>query len=118
MAKQIQMQVMLDETKTLKDGGCRLKLDTQELPENELATLFSLRGGQFWCCLSEVVVKQEDLKIPEYITEKDEKSPSKKLKDRMFVYFKEEYKGTKNFNQWYDNALDEIGLTYLSRIKK
>lgn len=116
MAKQIQMQVSLEEVKTAKDGGCRLKLDTQELGSDELATLFSLKGGNFWCCLSETVVKQEDLKIPELVTSKEEKSPSERLRSRMAAYFKEKNGTFDGFNPWYSKALEDIGSKYLSKL--
>lgn len=112
----LQLMVNIESIRTMADGGVQIKLSTMELPPTELATLFALRGGQFWGAFCETVVRKEDLQIPEYITGKEEKSPSERLRSRMAAYFKEKHGTFDGFPTWYANALDELGQKYLSKI--
>ncbi len=99
--------VTVDEVKTLKDGGNRLRIDTQELPPTEMATLFALKGGQFWACFSETVVKKEDIKIPEITTEGKYKSPSQEQRAILFRIW-EKSGSEKVFEEYYIIKMSEI----------
>ena len=46
------------------------------------------------------------------------KTPSQRLRSRLFVYYKETKKTEKGFNSWYADALDQIGNSYLEKLNK
>ena len=104
--------------KTLVDGGIAITLHTPELDSDEIAKLFLLKGKQMWTCLKEVEVRPDDLDIPEVIPEfEKDRSPSQRLRARMYVYFMEVKMGKKeDFNAWYTGALDKIGQAYLEKM--
>ena len=112
----IQFASTVEKVQTLKDGSCKIVIETQELPPEQMATLFSLKG-QMWACFAELPVKIEELNIPDYVIEKSEKSPSKKLKDRIAAFYHWKHKNLDGFNKFYDNYLDELGLKFLAKIE-
>ena len=112
----MQFMATIQKVSTLSDGSNKVVIETQELSPEDMASLFSLKG-QMWCAFAATVIKKEDLQIPEYITGKEEKSPSEKLRSRMAAFFKEKNGTFNGFPNWYANALDEIGQKYLSKIQ-
>lgn len=110
----------LTSVKTTCDNAISIQLHTPDnLTPETIAELFKLKGGEFWTTLSELQVKPEDIVIPEisFIKDKDEKSPSKRLHDRMFVYYKEKFKKDTGFDYWYISELDRIGCAYLEKLQ-
>lgn len=97
--------VIIDKIQTLKDGGLKITLVTRELPTEEEFALFKYRKEEVAFVLDEPVV------------EKDEKSPSKRLKDRMYVYYNWKNNTDDGFNAWYINSMDNIGKTYLKKVQ-
>ena len=96
---------IIDKITSMKDGSFKITLVTRELSPEQMAEIL--------CNLNSEVVQ---ITVPDELA--DTKSPSKRLKDRMFVYFKNKYKESKGFSNWYINALDEIGINYLEQIKE
>ena len=104
--------------RTLVDGGLSLTVVTQELTPDDAVTLLRLKGKLGYMVFKETKVEANDIAdLPDEIKGfKGEKSPSKKLRDRMFVYFKETKGRTKGFETWYSDSLNEIGNKYLNRV--
>jgi len=96
---------ILDGFKTMKDGSLKITIITRELSPNQMAELM--------INLNKEIVQIE---IPDELS--GSKSPSKRLKDRMFIYYNKKYKDKKGFNNWYIGTLDEIGEKYLEKIKE
>lgn len=42
--EELEINAIITEVKTSPDGGLRLKIDTNEMPEEKIATLFMLKG--------------------------------------------------------------------------
>lgn len=113
-----QTPAIVQSIRTLVDGGCKLDIVTRELNPTEMASLFALKNKEGWLLFKEHEIQPSDVeKIPDQpIEEFEKKSPSQRLHDRMFVYYKSSHKDTKNFRDWYSNALDQIGQEYLNKI--
>lgn len=88
---------------TLKDGSVKIELVTRELPPQELAELF-------YSVNKEVV----SVDIPDEI--EGNKSPAKRFRDRLFVYYNSTYGKKEGFSVWYGETLDTIGEKYLDKI--
>lgn len=115
--KPIQFSSIIDSVKANKDRSLTIKLETQELDAEDTSRIFSLMGLQIWNCMAEVPVKDDDLDVPESIPEfKGDKTPSQRLRDRMFVYYKETKGKTDGFREWYESALEKIGGAYLDKL--
>jgi hypothetical protein len=112
----IQFSAQIDDVKANKDRTLRIKVDTQELTAEETAHIFALFEKQIWIAMAETELTKDDLNIPEVVDEFDKKSPSQRLRDRMFVYWKEKHPSN-DFESFYRQKLDEYGLKYLEALK-
>ena len=112
----IQFSAQIDSAKANNDRTLSLKVDTQELSSEDTAQIFSLFQKQIWIALAETNITREQLNIPEVVEDMDKKSPSQRLRDRMFVYWKEKKVGG-NFDGWYKEQLEKMGENYLSKVQ-
>lgn len=115
----VQFPAHISKIETMADRSIRLKVDSMlELSPKDKAQVFEFQSDKpLWVALAEVAVEREQLDIPEIIKDtEEEKSPSKKLKDRMFVYYREKNGNGDGFNQWYADALEKIGNKYLEKL--
>jgi len=94
---------IIDGLKTMKDGSLKISLVTRELSPNELAEIF--------CSLNKEI---PEVSISNLID--DNKTPSQRLRDRLYAYYMSEHKDKEAFTNWYINTLDKIGQQYLERI--
>ena len=90
--------------KTLSDKSLRLQLDLPELSPEQMTDIFMA----FKMCDSGIEIK--DINVPE------DKSPSKRLRDRLFVYYKHIKNSTTGFETWYVETMDSIGQKFLDKI--
>ncbi len=112
----VQFSAQIDSAKANNDRTLSLKIDTQELSSEDTAHIFNFFQKQIWIALAETTISKTQLNIPEIIEEMDKKSPSQRLRDRMFVYFKEK-KVEGNFVEWYKKSLEKMGDKYLEKIQ-
>lgn len=70
-----------------KDGSAKVTFDTRELNAEEIFTIMSLRHTEGWLAFAP---NEDDLETPEEHAEIDEKSPSERLRNVMFVWYKQE----------------------------
>ena len=112
----IQFSAQIDSAKANNDRTLSLKVDTQELSSEDTAQIFSLFQKQIWIALAETNITREQLNIPEVVEDMDKKSPSQRLRDRMFVYWKEKKVGG-SFDNWYKAQLEKLGENYLSKVQ-
>lgn len=73
--------------KLRKDGSASVSFDTRELQAEEIFTIMSLRHAEGWVCFAPNV---EEIEVPETNAEVDEKSASERLRNVMFVWYKQE----------------------------
>ena len=112
----IQFSAQIDGITSKKDKTLSVKLGTQELVAEETAKIFEHQGHQIWVAIAESSVKEEDLNIPETLSDLDKKTPSQRLRDRMAVYYKETNDSFEGFDDWYKKALEKIGQNYLDKL--
>ena len=114
----IQLSAIIDGITAKKDRTLSIKLGSQELEPEEMAKIFEHQGHQIWVAMAEHALKSDDLDIPEVVDELDNKTPSKRFRDRLAVY----YKGTKGkgsyegFEIWYRSELEKLGQLYLDKL--
>lgn len=119
MPNLFQTPAIVQSIRTLVDGGCKLDIVTRELLPNEMTELFSLKNCEGWLLFKSDPINLNEIKeIPEEPLEKfQKKSPSQRLHDRLFVYYKATHQDTKKFNDFYINVLESLGQQYLDKIK-
>lgn len=100
-------------------NGLRLWFDTQEtIPPEILIRILELHNQLGWLFFGvKQIQPQQIAELPDIKIEKDQKSPSKRLRDRMFVYFKYKNGNTAGFDIWYLQEMDKIGNRYLEAIQ-
>lgn len=103
---------------TMADKSLRLQVDTQELPKEDKAKVFDLHEELGWFCFSKAEIKEEDIvDLPEIKPEfKDQKSPSQRLRNRLYVYYASIHRDTSDFDNWYIKEMDKIGQHYLNKV--
>lgn len=84
-----QFQAQIDNITAKKDNTLSIRLGTQELNSNDTANLFEFRNKQIWVAFSEIGLKKEDLIIPENLEFPNEKSLSERLRNVIYVYWKQ-----------------------------
>ncbi len=102
------------------DRTYKLTFNTRELKGADASLLLNEIMNEGWLVYSSTS-DIEDADIP---TEKADpglgtKTPSARLRGRLFVYYTEVVKGDKNqFSIWYDAELEKIGSKYLERVNE
>lgn len=72
-----------------KDGSVVLKFESRELTAEEIFAITQMRHNEGWLCFAP---NENELEIPETNAEVDTKSPSERLRNVMFVWYKQEVK--------------------------
>lgn len=84
---QIILPAQINPPRLRKDGSAALTFDTRELTSEEIFTIMSLRHTEGWLCFAP---NQEGIEVPEEEAALDEKSPSDRLRNVLYVWFKQE----------------------------
>ena len=107
-----QVSSIIEQIKSLADNTWQLKVSTQELTPEQVASVAQLKGKQGWFLFSENTFNESDIpkeQAPEF---RDDKSPSQRLRNVLFVYWKENTKHEKTFevwkNEWYEKKIEEV----------
>lgn len=119
MTNYLSVPALLQKMNTLVDGTWRLTFEVNEI-NDETATQLVKHNQQFGTLVfatEKEKVKVEDIKVPEN-DEGDPKSPSQRLRDRLFAYYINSYgeEAKKDFYDWYKKELDRLGERYLERL--
>ena len=116
----LQLEAIIRSVKTLVDGGLSLTVNTQELKPEDSTKLFELKGKFGFMVFKPTRVSEEEMaQVPDEVKGlDDEKSPSQRLRSRMYVYYQNKHKTSKGFADWYRTSLEEIGLKYLERVNE
>lgn len=114
----LQFNSTIRRVSTATEPKClRITIDTQELREAEAAKLIGLKDKYAWCALKdfdEGQIENNDLNIPEYRIEfkGEEKSPSKRFRDLLFVLHAKKGKQKEDFDaaykKYYNQLCDKI----------
>lgn len=105
----IQFQSIIDGVSKKKDGTLSIKLGTQELNKDDTAQIFDMGNKEIWVAFCEVPMDENDLNIPEILTEfKSDKTPSQRLRDVLFVFWEKNKKGQVEWEIYYRSQIDKI----------
>lgn len=117
----ILFQAFVKKISTLVDGSLTISLETPEMGNEDAAKLLSLRKIQGLIYISPK--KKIDGAIMDTIDGQDievsgGKSPSKRLRDRLFVFWKNTETGYQDFEMFYVHELDSFGQIFLDKLPK
>lgn len=107
----ITLPVQLNPVSRRKDKSVKLSFETRELNHEETLTLMSLEGLEMWLGLAP---NADEIVIPEEKAQVDEKSQSERLRNVLYVFYKQEieagrYVGVfENFKREYMEKLIEF----------
>lgn len=96
----------------------RVTFDSQEvLTPQQMSELFGLYEKVGYFIFHEAPVEAIDLAtLPEIKPPPGEKSPSKRLRDRLFVYYTARNGKPEGFETWYADEMAKIGQRYLDAV--
>lgn len=107
----IQLPAILEEFKSLKEPRCyRLKIDTQEVSDEQVMELSKFKGTMGWMLFKEMPIKEQEMAdLPEFVPEfKGDKSPAKRLKNVLYVYWDTKTAKKKDFDTFYKAQMEKI----------
>ncbi len=105
----IQLPVIVDSVRDLKDRSCKLGIVTRELSDDEFILLRNLRGLEYWMTLIPNAV--QDIDIPKEPAEVERKSPSRRLRAVIYILFSQlKDKGSikTDFESYYNQAMESL----------
>jgi len=107
--KIIQFSSIIDGVTKKKDGTLSIKLGTQELDPQDTARIFELGNMQIWSVFSDVEITEDDLDIPEALSEfRTDKTPSQRLRNTLWIYWEKHKKGVVEWDTFYKNQMEKI----------
>lgn len=115
----IQFNSTIRRVSTATEPKClRITIDTQELQEEEAAKLIGLKDAYAWCAFKEFEagqIESNDLNIPDIVPEfKNDKSNSQRLRNVLWIFWRDNVKGKEEWSIWYDRQMEKI----ISKIKE
>lgn len=115
--KPVQFSAQIDTVRTLKDGGLKITIETQELHSDEKTILFDFANKQIWALFKAIEPRAEEIDIIEPATEfKSDKSPSQRLRAVLFRYYEQNYSNQKTFNEFYAQIMEKIINRYKDKL--
>lgn len=105
----------------LQNRALKCVIETQEGIDDEvMAKILNSydRLGYFCFLPGEKMIEAEQVaELPEIKRDETEaKTPSQRLRSRLFVYFKETHADIGGFNDWYAKTLESIGQQFLDKL--
>jgi len=95
----------------LVDGSANLTFETPELSDEDLLIIRKFRNLAGWLLFSENEIQEKD--IPKEQAEKDTKTPSRRLRDVLFIYWKQ-LGEPETFDIWYSKVMEK----YINAVKE
>lgn len=100
---------------TTKDHGLKINIETQEIPFEEKAKLLSLADKYGYFFFAETEIREVDYsKLPKITLEDNEKSPSKRLRNVLFIYWQISVGNKKPFEEFYKETIEQ----YIDAVKE
>lgn len=115
MSKIFQAPAIVKKITTLVDGGLSVMLHTQEMQSKDETRLFQYRNLPVWFLLkSEKFQKLPDL--PEIKVEKNQKTPSERLRGVIFKYWEKRTSSTEDFDTFYRKQMENLIDAYKEKL--
>jgi hypothetical protein len=97
-----------------KDGGMRLRIETQELTDEEKLTVLKFNNKFGYFLFKENDIQDSD--IPQGNADMKGKSPSQRLRAVMYLIFKESGGKAEDFADYYNTEYEKIITHFKSKI--
>ena len=108
------LPVILNPISRRKDKSVRLSFETREMSPEEIITIMALEGAEMWLGLAP---NSEDIVIPNENAEIGEKSSSERLRNVLYVYYKQQVEKGKYIGI-FDNFRREKMQVLIDEVKK
>lgn len=105
----VQIASIFDKASTLKDRSVKMEfVSSRELGHDNLATLFELRGQEGWLLFAPNKLTDKDIPDEPAHAEVATKSPSARLRDVLYVLWKQLGEPEKDFELFYASRMNRI----------
>jgi len=112
--KGILLACIVDKITTLKDKSCKITLDTQELKPSSAGELFTLMNSLATVYISPAEITSRELAQVDAIEpEMPGKSPSQRMRNVMFLLWKQDGEGFSEFDGYYKTKMEK----YIDELK-
>lgn len=94
-----------------KDNSCSITFDTRELAADELMYILGVRQAEGWLMYASNRAEIDDSEVPDVKATLDLKSHSERLRDVIFVWYKQATKDQKfvgDFETFYKGKMETI----------
>ena len=114
----LQLATTIGKVQTLVDGGLKLDVVTQELTPADATKVFDLKGKLGYMVFKATRISEDDVaNLPEEVKEfKDDKSPSKRLRAVIYLFWKKESSQKEVFDAFYRRHLEKIIEQYKEKL--
>lgn len=104
--KIVTLPATIESIATRVDNTIKLVVSTQELPPDEAAMMFELKGKLGYMLFSENHIEEQD--IPEEVAPefKTDKTPSQRLRATLYIWWQQNTAMTVPFNQFYNDRIE------------
>lgn len=104
------LPTIVSSIRSLKDGSVSVCVETQELSPAKAGELFSFRGRVTMMYLSpkDTITQKEIAQVEAIDAEFEGKTPSKRLRDVLYVTFTQAPEGYKDFDSFYKFKMSVI----------
>lgn len=105
MKRKIEVPSQISKVSTLAGGGMSLVVHTQDMTDAEKVTLMSFQNKAGYFLFSENEFSEDD--VPKQDAQYEGKTPSQRLRDVLFVYYKQ-IGSTEDFETYYRSQIEKI----------
>ena len=107
--KGILISAIMEKITTLKDKSCKLVLETQELSPSKAGELFTLLNSLATVYISpSEVTSREMAQVDAVEPEMPGKSPSARMRNVLFLLWKQDPEGYKVFDMFYQEKMNKF----------
>lgn len=108
MKKAFQVPALIEKVSTRADRSIHIEVSTQELSDEDAATLFGFRSKLGYMLFAEAEISPEQAQTPEYVPEfKGDKTPAQRLRAVMYRLWEQQGKQGSS-EQFYRERMEEI----------
>lgn len=107
--KGILLACIIDKITTLKDKSVKITIDTQELSPQNAGEIFTLMNTLATVYISpSEITSREMAQVDAIEPEMPGKSPSQRMRNVMFVLWKQDTEGFREFDMYYLKKMEDI----------
>lgn len=115
MFKGALLPAMIERMSTLKDGSVSVTISTQELSPAKAAELFELRGKLATVYVSPADITNKEMHLIDTMEpDMPGKTPSQRMRNVLFILWKQDAEGYKDFPQYYEAKMN----SYIEGLKQ